>query len=78
MVHLKGTLSTSTDSSVAFTLPPGYRPSQILSMPVGSLENAGADGGGYLVIRPNGEVLPNCAGGSTCHAGMDGLTFRVP
>jgi hypothetical protein len=77
VVHLKGTLLTSADATVAFTLPTGYRPSQGLSMPVGSLENAGAAGGGFLVIRANGEVLPDCAGGTTCHAGMDGLTFRA-
>jgi hypothetical protein len=78
VVHLKGTLSTSTDATVAFTLPSGYRPSQALSLPVGSVEST--RGGGTMTIRPNGEVLPDCTPGGTsvCHPGIDGLTFRVP
>jgi hypothetical protein len=78
VVHLKGTLVNSLDATIAFTLPPGYRPSQGLSLPIGSVEPP-ASGGGTMTIRANGEVLPDCTpGGSTvCHPGIDGLTFRT-
>jgi hypothetical protein len=71
IVHLRGTLSTSADATVAFTLPPGYRPSAVLTMPIGF------PGGGSLTIRANGEVVPDCAGGAGCIGGIDGLSFRL-
>lgn len=73
VVHLKGDIARDPDGPDAFTLPPGYRPSQMLFMP--------AAGGGpsvaILGIDPDGSVQPNCAGAGLCIIGIDGLTFRA-
>ena len=65
VVHLKGVLASSVGSGTAFTLPPGYRPSQGLFMPAAV---------GSLTIEIDGSVKPNCGG--PCTTGIDGLTFR--
>ncbi len=70
IVHLKGlVLCPSADIQTAFTLPPGYRPSQQLLMP----ESASAL---ESWILPGGEVQINCGGGACSHA-LDGFTFRA-
>lgn len=74
VVHLKGTLSPGTNGIVAFTLPPGYRPSQDLLMAAGA---GGIDATqvSQVLVRADGSVDPAC-GGSPCTVGIDGLTFR--
>jgi hypothetical protein len=72
VVHLKGFLDTGTgsDGRTAFTLPPGYRPSELLVM---------FNGCGVFTITPNGPVTPDCEDVSGQYSiPMDGLTFRVP
>lgn len=71
VVHLKGTLSATPDATVAFTLPPGYRPSQFLTIPLS------ASGGGVAGISPIGTVNLDCNGGSCGPAAIDGITFRA-
>jgi hypothetical protein len=66
VVHLKGVLFSAVGSGTAFTLPPGYRPSEGLFMPAAT---------GTLTIEINGNVKPSCPG--ACTTGIDGLTFRV-
>ncbi len=70
VVHLKGTIAGPA-GSVAFTLPPGYRPAEELFMaaagPVHSQLRVSAGGGVTLI----------CASGGTCVAGIDGASFRA-
>lgn len=74
LVHLKGTLETNNDNSVAFTLPSGYRPSRTLNMPA----FPGTGHPTQLTVTANGGVSADCIGVATCRAGIDGLAFRVP
>lgn len=75
VVHLKGFVIEDTDPSggtTAFTLPPGYRPSQVMFPAVG------AAGGRALIIAPDGRVAPGCSGGGGgCSVPLDGVTFRA-
>lgn len=81
IVHLRGTLKKLTgtfDGSAAFTLPAGYRPPQILSLPA-AVDN----GSGALQINTDGSVVIYCwtgpctTGSGGVGVGMDGLTFRA-
>lgn len=74
VVHLKGNLSNATDETTAFTLPPGYRPSQNLFMPAAGAPSPVA---ANLVVETDGDAIPTCAGAGSCIAGIDGLTFRA-
>jgi hypothetical protein len=75
-VHLRGTMQGTT-GTVAFTLPPGYRPAALLftSLAVGGVVS------GNMLILANGEVMPFCSVAANCTmagggaAGLDGLTF---
>jgi hypothetical protein len=70
IVHLKGTVRAN-NGTVAFTLPPGYRPSQILDNGVivsGTI--------GYVYIRPNGDVEVHGPAGFGNY-GLDPLSFRA-
>jgi hypothetical protein len=73
VVHLKGFIQGSS-VSLAFTLPPGYRPSKDLFLPAAGVGPEAAN----LQILDNGAVIPGCEGGGLCVAGIDGLAFRVP
>jgi hypothetical protein len=81
IVHLRGTLkklSGTFDGSAVFTLPAGYRPPQILSLPA-----ATDSGSGALQIGTDGSVVVYCwtgpctTGGGGVGIGIDGLTFRT-
>jgi hypothetical protein len=74
VVHLKGTIFRNPGGPVAFTLPPGYRPSKILGMPMADTDGSGS---GDLIIQSDGDVLPGCDDAGGCEAGIDGLTFRA-
>ena len=52
-VHLKGDLSTGTSGTIAFTLPSGYTPSEVLWFVI--LQTGGA-AGASLSIATNGDV----------------------
>jgi hypothetical protein len=73
VVHLRGTI-TGGNESVAFMLPPAYRPPANLFMP--------AAGGGdvtqaaIVAIFAQGGVYAACAT-TPCTLGLDGLTFRA-
>lgn len=72
IVHLQGTMNDTTDNSVAFTLPAGYRPGEDLYMP------AAGDGpvAANLVVQSDGDVYPDCAGPNCAPAiGIDGLSY---
>ena len=74
VVHLKGSIFRNPGGVVAFTLPPGYRPSQRLHLP---MTDFGLSGESLLTIEPDGDVTPSCSGGAECEPGIDGLTFRA-
>ena len=80
VVHLKGTLVNAADNSIAFQLPPGYRPSKQLLMPMGSEDPNpfGVPAAAKLEVESDGEVRPDCDGAGCASAGIDGLAFRVP
>ncbi len=80
VVHLKGTLVNAADNSIAFQLPPGYRPSKQLLMPMGSEapNPFGFPAAAKLEVESDGEVRPDCDGAGCASAGIDGLAFRVP
>ncbi len=73
IVHLKGLVACpATGVQTAFTLPPGYRPSQAALMPIYGPS-------GYAIesfILTGGEVRINCGAGGSCVQGLDGFTFR--
>lgn len=72
VVHLKGVVA-GDDSTVVFTLPTGYRPSQILALPARGpgVENAA------MTISTNGDLVLACDCVGVNPVGMDGLTFRA-
>jgi len=69
VVHLKGIIVGPDGLATAFTLPPGYRPSQDLVVPKSSSAVAS-------LVATTGEVQVECQGGSCTH-GLDGFTFRA-
>jgi hypothetical protein len=69
-VHLKGTISSGTLNTTAFTLPAGYRPAKNLFVPC-----AGANCTSVFVLS-DGQLQPRCP--VACDVGLDGLAFRVP
>jgi len=75
IVHLKGTLTGGVSATVAFTLPVGYRPTESLFVPIGS--SGGVTTASDGLIRSDGTVQVDCAGGGACNVGIDGLSFRV-
>ncbi len=72
VVHLRGAID-GTGGSVAFTLPPGYRPADNL-LPVGV---AGGPTAAIVEIQPDGDVSPSCNPASACSVavGLDAITF---
>jgi hypothetical protein len=80
VVHLKGTLVNAADNSIAFQLPPGYRPSKQQLMPMASEapNPGGVPVAAKLEVESDGEVRPDCDGAGCASAGIDGVTFRVP
>jgi S-layer homology domain len=77
VVHFKGSLFAGASSTVAFTLPAGYRPAAQLLVPV-------ADGGGSnvkeLLINNDGTVQVFCETAAACtgsSTGLDAVSFRV-
>lgn len=76
VVHLKGVLSRNPGNGLpAFTLPPGYRPTQALDMPVASVFTNNQLS--FLGVGTNGNVTAVCQGNPACNVGIDGLTFRA-
>lgn len=76
VVHLKGIPSRNPgNDKAAFTLPPGYRPSQGVAMPAAATFTT--SGPAFVSVGTDGAVVPVCQPGSACNIGIDGLTFRV-
>ncbi len=72
-VHLHGTMNCQTGTSVAFTLPAGFRPSQWLMT---SLGTAPPGSSGRTDVAPNGNVwITTSSDTSLC--GLDGITFKA-
>jgi hypothetical protein len=74
VVHLKGTMTGGGTSTVAFTLPPGYRPSATLEMPAA---HGNASKVIVLTIESNGDVRAFCEGGCDSFVAIDAISFRV-
>ncbi|RYU92752.1 Kelch repeat-containing protein [Emticicia agri] len=72
-VHLRGSIKfgTSTSGTVLFTLPVGYRPSEVMMFAVTTTSLAL----GRVDIFPNGDV--KVINGSSNHLCLDGISFRV-
>jgi hypothetical protein len=71
LVMLRGTIDTGTPGNVAFTLPPGFRPSSS-----GNLEFGVAANGGYgqvTVGAATGNVRPDTMTGTWIS--LDGIVF---
>jgi hypothetical protein len=69
MVLLHGVIKSGTLGSAAFTLPPGYRPEALLSLPV--LSNSAF---GRVDIANDGSVTPQSPS-SNLSVSLDGLWF---
>jgi hypothetical protein len=74
VVHLRGLINTGgveggSNSTLIFTLPPGYRPPKNLTFAVFR-----GHGTGELNINPGGAVFFSTGSGD---ASLDGVTFRV-
>jgi hypothetical protein len=76
IVHFKGAISTTggNTNNVAFVLPPAFRPSKYVNVPVDMCNAAG----GELNIAPTG-VAQVISGGAnsdaTCFTSLDGVSF---
>jgi hypothetical protein len=77
IVHLAGEIH-GPSGTTAFTLPPGYRPSDEYNQTIQAspIELAGLDIGGETGSEP-GEVFPFVKGGGTSIFELDGVTFRA-
>jgi hypothetical protein len=76
VVHLKGALTGGGNSTVAFTLPPGYRPSATLTVPAADASSVSKVM--VLTIDSSGAVKVFCE--SQCVGsvlGIDAISFRV-
>jgi len=78
VVYFKGAISTSSTSTndVAFVMPPGFRPSKYVNVPV-DMCNATM---GELNIAPSGVTQVISAGANTdatCFTSLDGVSFAL-
>lgn len=78
IVHFKGAISTTTDNTnnVAFILPPAFRPSKDVNVPVDMCNATG----GELNIAPTGvtEVISGGASSNAaCFTSLDGVSFAL-
>jgi len=78
VVYFKGAISTSSSSTndVAFVLPPGFRPSKYVSVPVDMCDATM----GELDIAPSGVTQVISAGANsdaTCFTSLDGVSFAL-
>lgn len=71
-VHLTGFIKDGTANSVAFVLPPGYRP-QYRQMFAAISNNAI----GRIDLFANGDVIPASPPSSNVWISLDGISFRV-
>lgn len=69
-VHLKGVIKSGTINTVAFTLPPGYRPAE--KQTIAALSNGAI---GRLDIATNGDVIP--VSGSNVYFSLNSIQFRT-
>jgi hypothetical protein len=73
-VHLKGTL-TARNGTVAFTLPPGYRPRRVLD--IGTIAGTSKTTAvGFIYVNPNGDVQVGGPAG-VGNYGLDSIGFRA-
>ena len=74
-VHLRGAMTTTGTSSVAFTLPVGYRPSTVVYVPI----NLCGAFRGRLHIQPSGVTSVQAEGATwsnaQCLTALDGASF---
>ena len=78
VVYFKGAISTSSSNTndVAFVLPPGFRPSKYVNVPVDMCNATG----GELNIAPTGvtQVISEGANSNaTCFTSLDGASFAL-
>lgn len=72
VVHLRGAISGGPSNSLAFRLPPGYRPGHFLFLPIYTFGGSV----GSVEITPQGYVTPfGTSAGS--YAGLDGINFAA-
>ena len=77
MVYLRGVIDTGATSTVAFTLPKGYRPEYTTTQLVNN-NNGGPGPGGASVrvsVGTNGDVTPIFTAGTNMW--LDGVSFRA-
>jgi hypothetical protein len=70
VVHLRGDIFAGSDDTTAFVLPKDLRPSHIVYKPI--YTQSGLIG--YVLIQPNGKVLP-FGGNVVAFASLDGVSF---
>lgn len=68
-VHLKGVIKSGTINTVAFNLPPGYRPAE--KQTIAAISNNAI---GRLDIATNGDVTP--VAGSNVYFSLNNVQFR--
>ena len=72
VVHLQGTIKdgTATPGTTLFTLPSGYRPSDLVSFPVTS-------NGAFGSVNITSAGVVSIEAGSNTSFALDGITFRI-
>jgi hypothetical protein len=68
-VHIRGTISTGTTGTVAFTLPVGFRPTKAMNFPITT-----SGGHGFMGIATNGEAtIVAVTGNASTFSAIDGI-----
>lgn len=76
-VELRGVVTGGASHSVAFTMPPGYRPlAQVTFAPVAFDSTTQANVGGFVAVSANGDVTIGYATG-TSFVCLDGINFSI-
>jgi hypothetical protein len=72
-VWLKGGIDTGTNSTSAFTLPTGYRPSERQIFTTSKIASSGTSG--IVIVNTDGTVVPTI--GNTNGVSLAGMSFRI-
>jgi hypothetical protein len=70
IVHLRGAIKSGTVPSIAFVLPPGFRPASTSYHACVSNNSFG-----FVAITPGGSLTPQV--GSPVYVSLDGISFRA-
>jgi hypothetical protein len=77
VVHLRGSIGSSSPGTAAFTLPEGYRPAEDVSFPSSGRGGDSQPRISSITVGADGSVYPVCAGSNCSIVSLSGVTFRA-